>query len=67
MNLLNGNDHERTRNSDSCRVLACGCAHDDRAWLQLCDPHFAEADARHRLAAAQYTLQSARRPESDLV
>jgi hypothetical protein len=50
--LLNGNTAPRTRNSDGCTVMACGCAHTEREWLQLCDPHSEEFDALGRAARA---------------
>lgn len=54
MKLLNGNDTVRQRNSDSCTVLACGCAHSDTRWLQMCDPHGTEESTLHAQAAADY-------------
>lgn len=32
----------------------CGCQHDDRAWLQLCETHEREARELHDRAAAEY-------------
>ena len=50
MHLLNGTSTPRQRNSEGCAVLACGCAHDDVRWLQLCDAHYADWHDRHEAA-----------------
>lgn len=31
----------------------CGCKHDGRAWLHLCEPHAAEHNERHLRAAKE--------------
>lgn len=50
MKLLNGSTEVRSRNSEGTTVLACGCAHTDVMWLQMCEPHHAETAALHEQA-----------------
>jgi len=52
MKLLNGNATPRVRSSEGCTVLACGCAHTDVTWLQLCDAHWFEWSGLHDAARA---------------
>lgn len=47
MHLMNGNTTVRTRTSDGCEVLPCGCAHTALEWHQLCDEHFAQWSLWH--------------------
>ncbi len=35
-------------------TLPCGCQHDDRAWLQLCEQHGKEAAELHERAAREH-------------
>jgi hypothetical protein len=49
--LLNGQKHVRERTSADCEVLACGCAHDGRRWLQMCQADFHAWDLEHQSAA----------------
>lgn len=44
---MNDTPAERTRSSDGCTVLPCGCAHTDTKWVQLCEPHYLEWYDRH--------------------
>ena len=52
VHLLNGSTAVRTRRSADCALLPCGCAHDGRYWLQLCERHFAEWRELHEKARA---------------
>jgi hypothetical protein len=52
--LLNGNKAERIKQSEGCTILPCGCAHLEREWIQMCETHHAEHEARHRLAQQQH-------------
>lgn len=45
--LVNGSAAVRQRNSEGCALLACGCAHDDIRWLQLCEAHWLEWSGLH--------------------
>ena len=56
--LLNGNTTERQRNSEGTTVLACGCAHTDILWLQMCDEHYAADHALHEQARADHAKES---------
>lgn len=58
MRTFTGTD-VRVRSSEGCTVLDCGCAHTDVAWLQMCDVHAAEWQARHDDAL----LEHATRPD----
>lgn len=59
---LNGNTHVRTRSSEGCEVLACGCAHDLRQWLQLCDAHYFEWSGLHEAARLGHLATLEQRP-----
>jgi hypothetical protein len=37
----------------STTTLPCGCKHDDRSWLVLCEPHLIAWFDTHRIAADQ--------------
>lgn len=50
IHLVNGSTRVRERNSEGCAVLPCGCAHDERQWLQLCDVAFHLWGGRHMQA-----------------
>lgn len=50
MKLLNGTKEPRSRNSEGCTVLDCGCAHTPTTWLQMCDAHYAEDHTLHEQA-----------------
>ncbi len=39
-------------------TLPCGCQHDERAWLQLCEPHGKEAAELHERAAREHRQTS---------
>jgi hypothetical protein len=52
--LLNGSKAERVKNSEGCTILSCGCAHLEREWIQMCETHHAEHEARHQLAQQQH-------------
>ena len=47
IHLMNGTTAVRQRNSEGCTLLACGCAHDDTRWLQLCGAHYFEWSGLH--------------------
>jgi hypothetical protein len=47
IHLVNGSPSVRQRNSEGCALLACGCAHDDIRWLQLCESHWLEWSGLH--------------------
>lgn len=46
---MNGLIHVRVKASEGCAVLACGCAHNETMWLQLCDTHYQEWLQLHAL------------------
>lgn len=48
IHLVNGQRHTRTRGSEGCTVLECGCAHAEVMWLQLCDLHWQEWSRERR-------------------
>ena len=60
VHLLNGNKTERVRSSEGCTVLDCGCAATATEWVQMCEPHFAEWDARRRAALEDHAREAAR-------
>lgn len=45
--LLNGSKAARVKSSDGVTVLACGCAHSEREWSQMCYAHYQEWRAVH--------------------
>jgi hypothetical protein len=55
--LVNGSKEIRVRNSESCTVLPCQCAHTDVMWLQMCRPHFEEDLNLHAEAQTEHMKQ----------
>lgn len=58
IHLLNGSKEIRQRNSENCTVLACGCAHTDTTWLQMCDADYTETEALRAHAREEHRLQA---------
>lgn len=54
MHLLNGYTESRTRSSEGCTVLPCGCAHTDTTWVQMCDEHWQEEQNYRNVARSAH-------------